>query len=381
MRSGRSPALRGGAAALILLCAGAARAADWRIGGFFSQRFSVTDNFDLNADGGDGATFGAVTDLGLAFTGQSGQNRYVFAPGVRALGFVGGGADGDNTIQPRFNGSYAWAGRRDDVSAALTVIPESVTDTGFDEGSGARNETFVLRINGSLGYGRRIDPLNRIGLNLFARTEEYLESTDTLEPNRAFGGGVSWSRTLDPTRSASLSTGITHFTSSGQNGENGLSGDVRLGYQETVSERLGWNASLGISVVRSGGDVEPGLVGGIGARYRTADTVLSVDLTQDIDQDVDGRIETRQSLRGGVQRQINSRDSIGVSAVFGVQNALFSSGGDDRQIVSVTPAFSRRITKDWSVSAGYAFRFQNEDDTAYSNTFFVTISRGLSLLP
>lgn len=381
MSPGGGPALRGAIVALVALGAGAAGAADWRVGGFFSQRFSVTDNYDLDPDGGDGASFGAVTDLGLAFTGQSGRSRYVFAPGVRALGFVGGGAGGDNTIQPRFNGSYGWTGQRDDVSAALSVIPESVADTGFDGGTSTRNETFVLRINGSLGYGRRIDPVNRVGVTLFARTEEYLESTDSLDPNRAFGGGLSWTRTLGPTRSASLSSGITSFTSSGQDGENGVSGDVRFGYQEALSDRLSWNAGGGVSLVRSGGDVEPGLVGDVGVRYRTADTVLSLALKQDVDQNSDGRIENRQSLTGGVLRQINSRDSIGINVVLGAQNALFSGGGSDRQIASVTPSFSRRITNDWSVSVGYAFRFENEDDTAFSNTAFITFSRGLSLLP
>ena len=387
MTTGKVLALVGATAALGLSglgpgSAGRAAAADWTIGGFFSQRFSATDNFDLDPDGGDGITFGSVTDLGVAFTRRTANSRFVLAPGLRAIGYAGGDANGDdNAVRPRFNGSYLWTGLRDDVSASLSIVPESVTDTGFEEGRRFEEDAVAIRLSGALGYGRRIDPRNRVGIDLFARAEEYLEDTEDRGANRSFGGGLSWSRALDPTSTATLSTGLTRFTSEEEDGEDGTSWNVRLGYDRAVSERLSWNASGGVSLVRSDGDVEPGFVGSLGARYRTSDTALSFALAQDVDQDSDGRIESRLSLRLGAEHQVNSRESLGLSILVGGQNPLFGETDNDRRIASITPSYTRRITEDWSLSLGYALRMEDEDDFAWSNTAFVTVSRGLSLLP
>ena len=87
------------------LGASAAEAAEWTVGGFFSERLE----YGVGDSGDDG--FASVTDLGLSIARRGPRTRLTLAPGLRAT-LDEDGLDADS-LRPRLNASAAFLGALD----------------------------------------------------------------------------------------------------------------------------------------------------------------------------------------------------------------------------------------------------------------------------
>lgn len=382
-------------AALLIVAAASAEAADWSVNGFFSQRFEATSNNNLDGEGG---VLGAVADIGLAFRLSTPTTQWVLAPGLRGALYTGPGDDGSlDDLGFRFNGSVAHRRPRSNTTASLSVIPDSTNFTDFDSGGGTRNRnTTQITYSGNLGYTYDVNTINSVSLSAFGRKRDFNDDAADLEPSLSFGGGATWRREIDPATSGSLGFTVTRFTADSEEDPESLSYEIRAGLDHQFSPRLTLGGSAGVALVdsernrvRSSGtvredDLSPSFVGDLTLSYAASpDTRYTFGLSQSIDQDTDGAVESRASVSAGVQHSINSRSRVGLTGRLGFNNPVFDDGGDtsDRVTLSVQPTYTHALTSNWDASLGYALRIEDDSGVETSHQVFLQISRGLSLLP
>lgn len=378
----------GGVAAALAACVPApGGAVDWRLNGFFSQRFEVEQ--DTRAE--DGTVLGTVSDLGGAVSVETARTRWLFAPGVRLVAYSDQNFDLGSFV-PRFNGSVAHRMPRYSIDANLSFVPERVDQAQFED-TGLRaggSDALQLTLGASGAFRYEVDSINRISLSANARTRTFTEQVEGLNDNRSFGADLSWRRSVSELSGVFVSMGYQRFLSDGGETESSDSYSLRVGGDRRLSPRLTASGSIGLSYTLSepGPDAPPdvqsdalGLVGGLNLDYETPLATFSVGLSQSVDQNSDGRVENVSSLSVGARRQLTPAASVGLASRFGVQLPLLSDGAENRQTFSVSPSFQYALSRDWTATAGYSFRLENEESLETVNTVFIQLSRGLSLLP
>lgn len=382
-----------GSAAAIMLMSSPAIAVDWSISGFLSQRVTgVAGDTSQNTTQRDDQRVESLTDLGATVTALTKTTRWILSPGVRAA--IDTDRQSDlSKILPRFNGGVTHQEPRYVLSANLSIVPELTSDSQFEDTGVVDRDVLQITGAGNLGLRYLFDEANTLSFGAFGRVREFTDSTSSLDANRSFGINGAYSRQATATTSVGLTPSLTFFYSDAPTGADGQTLSVTADVSHRVNERFDVSASFGPAFTQSerqraapgGGFVTESdnyvsAIGRIAASYRTAQADYSLSLQQGVDQNSDGDLETRTSLSGAVSHAVNERSRLRMNISAGVQTPL-TSGGDDRQTLSIVPSYTYDVTENWSVNAGYRFRAANETSTKTSNAVFIQISRGLSLLP
>ncbi|MEM6480262.1 MAG: hypothetical protein AAF681_00340, partial [Pseudomonadota bacterium] len=110
---------------------------------------------------------------------------------------------------------------------------------------------------------------------------------------------------------------------------------------------------------------------------------FEVALSSTITVNSDSEVLRDTVLGAGYGLQINERGSLGLSLDFAMTNPVDGSTGSDRTRASATASYRRTLTQDWAMSAGYTHRISRDEDedTARSNTLFVTLGRDFTWRP
>jgi hypothetical protein len=352
----------------VIAAYGAPAWADQSVTGLFSQRFQ--------ARGNDGALRSA-TDLGVVFRDLGDGATWTFSPGARLTV----GDDEDPRLAPRLSAAYARSGPRRSIDASLNVTPNFIDETQFDDTGRSQANGIQVTTAGRVGFTYAATALDRFGFGASARSRDFIGDAGTLDPTRSFGVTTSYRRLISPLSSLSISPGARFFFASGDRSD-GVSLSAPVGFQTSLTPLTAFSASVGpsISSVDDGDRISSGVVGGLGITSRGADYTVSLRFNQDVDQNSDGDLETRSSLNVSSGYRINARERLSAGAGVAIQDPLGDNDGE-RVTASLTAGYARDVTQDWSVRLDYRLRLSNDDDFDASNSFFLSISRGLSLLP
>lgn len=388
------------AALLILALAPPARAAaaEWSAEGFFSQRFDAVGNRGFEGNGFFGeAALDSVTDLGVTFSAATPRATFSISPGVRALISTAESVDA-GTFAPRLTASALLRGPRSQTTASLSIIPSFVSGASVDDPTltvidGELVEVVdtveeeAVRILGraQLRHEVSLTPRDTVSAGVFARGTEYLGSvSDALSPTRAVGVDGSWSRALTPRTSVSVSPSFQQFFDSGAGSSGGQSFSLLGSAEHLFSERFSATAGLGPSFTRSEEEgFDLGLVGNLGANYRTPRTRYAASISQTVGQDEDGSVETFVTARASASRAINATSRFTLTATAGFENPLISQGENDRaRVFSLSPAYTHELTPDWSLGAGARLSLRDDEEGLGANpSLFLQITRGFEILP
>lgn len=378
-----------------VVAAPASVCADTTFRGFFSQRFDV----DLGPDSSTGTdsseqSLRSVTDLGTIFTTRTPRTTLTFAPGVRGTLSTD---DGDeDRILPRFNGAVTRLGPRHTLTGNLAFVPDFVTADDFTDVGAVERDIIQFDFSGNAGLNYRLDPLNSVAISGFGRLREYSETTDDITPNASFGGSATWSRSLDPRTTGSLSFRYTYFLpyntdSSDDAPSRSHTFSLTAGVDRQVRPDFSFSASAGVSFVDRFGDASAteddqsiGFVGSLSAGYDlTDDTFLSIGLSQSVEPDTRGVPQNRTSLSASITNRINERNTIGVTARAASDTDVFGADSEDEDgnRFEINPFYSYNFTQDWSARLGYALRIEDNEDGDITNRVSLSISRSLDFLP
>jgi hypothetical protein len=374
--------------------------ADVSFRGFFSQRFEADlgpDETGGNRNDDSAQSLRSVTDLGTIITSRTPRTTLSFAPGVR--GVLSTEDDASNNVVPRFNASLARLGPRHTLNVGLSFLPDFVTGSDFEETRRVDRNVIQYDANANAALTWRLDPVNSLSFNGFARLREYSETTRDFVPNTSVGAGTTWSRNLDERTTGNLSLRYSQFIplEDTDNDRRRRSQTVSLsvGGDRLVTPDFRFGASIGTSFTdrfgtssSGGSDLDVGLIGSVNARYDMTDrTFLTFGLSQDVAADSAGNPENRTSVIAGINSRLTETQSVGFTARFVTSIPLDSgdsgSGEDETSNrFELSPSYSIDLTPDWSARFAYALRFEDDEgDLGVSNRVTFSISRSLSFLP
>lgn len=372
--------------AIVGLSAGGSDAADWSVGGTFSQNATLSRDAD-----GDTALRG-VSALGFRIAADTLTTNWRLNPTFRVIERIGD-SGGDRAIDPRLGLASNVSHRRQTMglNAGLSVSPEFVGDRDFsvflvpDPDTGEIEETISRRdrdvlqllIRGTAGADFTLDPRHTLSLGSFVRIRDIQGDATTLEDTLTYGGSLSLRRALSPALSGSVTASAQRFTSS----DGGQSDSTTLSLSSGVSGALTprHQGSLSISVSNTESDVQSrvSLGGGASLTYSLADTTYTLSANQSVQQGQTGEASSVFSVRAGVSHRINDAQRVSVSGAMNISDPVFGEG-DREPVFVLSPRYELSLTRSWSVSLGYGLRIENGDEL--DNRVFVGLSRGFDLI-
>ena len=392
-------------AGLAAIAAGpSALAQVWSLGGGASQRFEIDTNRALREDS-DGVIFGSISDLDLVLGLETHRADWQLRTGARARAFAGPGDTENLTrIDPKFAFSGGYGDRRISASFNFDFDIRPVSFTEFDEegdidADGIARDADAIRTILSAGAGLTLtlDPRNTLSFSGSGRIERFSEGNDRLEPSSSANFGLSWNRRVSPRTSLSLSSSVQAFRADDLEDTRFLSGSVSAGVQRSVTRRLSFGGSAGVSVTRRSTDTfspfgtlgrttttSVGGVGSLNLSYDLPRTAVVLSASQNVSPSSEGELQNRTAANFSVNHRIDRRQTVsfksGVSLRLGIDGE--ETRDDGSTFFQLTPAYSYRMTQDWSANLSYRFRMRNDESgTGISNAVIFGITRDLAIFP
>jgi hypothetical protein len=312
-------------AGLAVVAAGpSATAQVWSLGGDVSQRFEIDTNRALRDDS-EGVIFGSISDLDLVLGLETHRADWQLKTGARARAFAGPGDTENLTrIDPKFAFSGGYGGRRIAASFNFDFDIRPVSFTEFDEegdidADGIARDADAIRTVLSAGAGLTftLDPRNTLSFTGSGRIERFSEGNDRLEPSSSASFGLSWNRRVSPRTSLSLSSSVQAFRADDLENTRFLSGSVTAGVQRSVTRRLSFGGSAGVSITRRSTDTlspfgtlgrttttSVGGVGSLNLSYLLPRTSVVLSASQNVSPSSEGELQNRTAANFSVNHRI-----------------------------------------------------------------------------
>lgn len=375
-----------------LLAAGndEAGAADWQVLYRLTETLSASDNIEFSADPA-GAGFSSHSGAGLDISALTPTSTWSANGDIGQLYYFGEGAPEDRkrtivaarsdllkrtrstdfTLNAYFRMVPATGAQLSDV-----VLPEpDLTDIGLEL-------VDFDRISYGAGGGLLHRRTRRDDFALNARADRVDFTGDALNaiPHSSVELSGEWTRRLSPILDGRALTSVEHFRPDDEDAApRRMVYDVAVGTNLRATRRLTLDANAGLAIIDpQDSAVKLGLVGDLDLIYTPRrDTVMTLALSQDVAPDSLGELRTSQAARGAVTYRINEVSSFTVMAAYTTSTAT-GEGGDDRDAWSISPNYSRALTRNWDLSLSYRWL---KSDIARSNTAFLTLSHRGAILP
>jgi len=353
-------------------------AADVSYGARLEQRFQYDDNIDLSS-ANPNETVASVTSPAFIIRGNTPTSRTSFEGQVDIGRFWHDSELNYDDIYGVLNTSYlglrSEVGLRADATHRSTLQSE-LTDTGLIEVSGRRMDLsaapyYVYRITqrgslrldadyrrvhysdtillddfqsygGRVGYFYQVSEIDNLGIRV--RYGHFDNLDVPLNESDSYSGLLVWSRDITDRLASELSVGpqYTKRTDSSGTTNNSWGASVGGDVDWRASERTRLQAALTSGVEPSGlGNTTLRSTASLDASYRTTQFL---------------------TLRFRTYYQRDNRDN--------------TSGALDRDYFTASPSLSWQFARNWALSAGYRYRWQQFDgaDSATSNMAFISIS-------
>jgi len=367
-----------------------AGAADWQILYRLSETLRASDNIELRPDP-DGAGFSSHSGAGLDIAARTPTLAWSANGDIGQLLFFGEGAPEDRkrtnvaarsdllkttratdyTLNAYFRMAPATGTQLSD-----TVLPEpDLTDIGLEL-------VDFDRISYGAGGGFLHRRTRRDDLALNARADWVDFTGDALNaiPHSSVELSGEWTRRLTRSLDGRAHASVEHFRPDDDDSDaRRMIYDVTVGANVRATRRLTLDANAGVAIIdQRSADATAGLVGDIGLIYTPRrDTLMTLDLSQHVSPDSLGDLRTAQAARGAVTYRINDLSSLNLTGAYTTSTAT-GEGGDDRHAWSISPSYTRALTRSWDLTLGYRWL---KSDIAESNTAFLTLSHSGAILP
>lgn len=378
--------------ALGSLAAGSATAgaADWQIFYRLSETLSANDNIELSPDP-KGAAFSSRSGAGLDIAARTPTSTWSANGDFGQLFYFGEGAPEDSkrtivaarsdllkttrstdyTLNAYFRMVPATGAQVSDV-----VLPEpDLTDIGLEL-------VDFDRISYGAGGGFLHRRTRRDDLALNARADRVDFTGDALNaiPHSSVELSGEWTRRLTRSLEGRALASAEHFRPDDEDtASRRMIYNLAVGTNVRATRRLTLDANAGVAIIdQHDSNVTLGLVGDVDLIYTPRrDTVMTLALSQHVSPDSLGELRTAQSARGAVTYRINHLSSFNLMGAYTTSTAT-GEGGDDRNAWSISPSYTRALTRSWDLSLSYRWL---KSDIAQSNTAFLTLSHRGAILP
>lgn len=378
------------------LVAGQPRAADYAITGFFSESLSASHGSEQDVN--------SQTSVGLSFSARTPTTSWLLSPGATLSLSSDSSVDGVRDVNPRISGSVAHRQPLYRLNGGFSIIPRFRSSRRIDEITGLGDDDedpdappddtdstttarFAsenpLELTSSIfgGVSYTVDPLTTLSLSASYRRRDFLDASPSFQDNERFSLNAGLSHSLTTRTSANFSASASHFAVDGQDGKKeSNSFQILGGFSSRFTPRHNAGLSVGGSLVSDDDDENFSFSFNGRFSYRPKrETSFALTASQGIDQNEDGDVENVFSFGGTASHRINSVSSASLTARVQLASDAFDVG-DSRRSFSVVPSYNYRLTRLWSIRAGYALTIEDENDsTDVEGRLFLQISRSFDL--
>jgi len=362
----------------LILDPSALPAADWTIDGTIEEEVQYDDNKRLESSG-EQDTFGSILTPEFSIVGRTERTEIEINPRL-SLGLFSDDSDFNYFDQ------FVDVGVSHDLQLGTlgvdwTLSNESTLETEVDDTGNFSNIGRRLGIRSSPFFTYTLSERDSITVRGRFEKVDY-RSTDDLDDFTVYGGSVSYDRqvTLRDTVGGQVSYG--HFKNDDNKSEKTDAFGASANWSREFSERLSTSLSLGLRYADSQGDDNGDQVGGTfsGSVNWLADerTTLNASISRGLEPSGGGNLVLRDRI--GLNLDHKAWETVGFRlGSFYRRNSESTSTGfnnESGQFASINPSVYWDLTRQWELSAGYRFRWDQDDsnDNAYSNTVMLSLT-------
>lgn len=188
------------------------------------------------------------------------------------------------------------------------------------------------------------------------------------------------------TSSGEAAFAITHALPRGSVGAS-LDTELTIAGQKTTAELQrsfvfptgALDVSLGV-VDAEGADLQ--WIGSLNYSRELARGEVTASLARRISVNTDADVQRTTTAALGLSQMLNEQSSLGFNLDYSDISGVGGGAITDRQTGSFSASYTRALTEDWDLTAGYERRYSNEAGTgvAWDNAVFVTLGRDFSFL-
>ena len=360
------------AASFVAISNGVASAQGVALTGSISQSFQIRDNFNLADIGTD---LDSVTTLSTQISSET--ERYQLSLGSNVAIRANPALDASVT-QPSFRLNFATTQNRSvNFNLNASYIER---DVSFDE---VQPDLTTLTLSGerrrvNAGIGTSIPLLRDTNLNLGANVAftDFSEDSPSLIGSTTTGLNAGINHQFTTRTSGGINSSVRFFDPQ-TGGIESTSTNVSVNVNHALTGTSSANGSIGLSFTdnETNSDNNTNITFNAGYSEQLALGAFSASATQNVVPSSTGALNLNTVFRASFDRQVNSRQNVGVNGVISLQNVL--GGGNNSTFFSFTPRYSYSLLDDLSANAAYTVRF--DDDGDLSQNFSLTLTKDFNL--
>ena len=370
-----------------------ARAADWSAILTASEKATYNDNPGLASDP-NRQLLGALSTLSLDITGKTRTAKVDFQGDFTYQKYWGlNGYKARDASLPRLSAALEkyWKTTSFKADASYSVSPASKTDLAETDITSSKTNRETFKANAAIN--KKLDQRNE--LNFIARntTISYSDGGPTVTPSTSTGGTVSWlhraTRRIDFTTSAGVDWTLYDNAANSEN----LLYFTRAEVVSRPIRRLKLTAGAGVQYLDAYQDnlLLPGFprdhtgtlgwTGNAGFDYALKTGSISGSTRYGYSPTVDGVLQQSLLTTLSADHKINDVSNIGLTARLYMADTN-GSGSFDETSLTLTPTYSRTLTRLWRMQASYSFVIADTGTgTAIQNAAFLSFSRKFEIVP
>ncbi|MBY8978149.1 hypothetical protein KHP62_20230 [Rhodobacteraceae bacterium NNCM2] len=369
-------------------------AVDWRLTARIKEELRYDSNRTLD-NPSEGAIYGSDTTVGLKLDAETERTFLSLSAGFDG-GIFGGPGDTDqlNRLDPNVAASMRYTGKDYQVDTLFNIDVKPTSVTQLDDTGILDDETSQITANFDTVYTQSLNARNQLSTGANARAIRFVDQVDGLEETNTFGVFSNWRHQLNLATALNFRGGARYFSANDTEETRSQTIDLTVGVEHDRTARHSFGASGGVTFVRQTRDGLPGggtpdfftgFNGGASFDYRLSRLNAGIDLSHSIDPSSDGELQAFTRLSGDIGYRLTQRSTISGLLSYSHRGDISGedSDNDTRQVITLGPTFTHRITENLDLGLNYRFRLSddNDQDMATGHQVFLTLSRDLTLLP
>jgi len=340
-----------------------------RLTGTASQSFSLDNT-------GSGYDFDAVSSLGFGLNKRTRNTSVGLSSGLSMVV----DQNGVTFSRPQLRFNFGYATKDVNYNGALSFARGPATidviqpDLSVLTYSGDRSV-----YSGNVGASYALNNNTSMTVGISGTRTDYDPVSAGLVPssNLSVTGGFSTQAT--PVTSYGANAQLGFFEAENASNTMSVSADLSGTFSHQLDQRTSLSGNLGLSFVETT-DTFLGVetsnftlsaLFGLGASYALPDGAINIGLNQTVVPGSGGSLVINTSLGGSYSYQVNRAESLDLGVSLNRQENL--GGGAQVTVVSISPSYSRQLTRDINANANAYLQQDNSGNSAHG--FGVSLTR------
>lgn len=321
--------------------------------------------------------FGLLTDLSLNLTGKGKTSDFSLVGGLNYPVYLGPGAPAPHLRGDTLTARFQKHTKLSTVDVSTSFSRQDASTTELDESGVVTVGAARMSRSVKASFKRDLDPRNTISIGASASKTSYTGDPALVGSTR-FGFSGTWGHKLTKLTDIDAVIAYERFDADDVTKADNNIYRATAGVASKLTKRLSVAGAAGVSLVHpDAGTSAASAVARIGLDYVAKNTTVSFSAAREASPSSLGVVESTTTLGVNVAHRINEMSS----ATFSARFKAFTSSSGPRDVLIISPAYSRRLSDDADVQFLYAFtRREDLSGVASSHRFVMKFVRRLDII-